>query len=360
VVFQASMSRQFTFVVADPSLAAAVASLDDSERERVLTLGLPLLKAADAVLERSAGTEWAGKLKEERERADAAELQADARVKAALEMQAAVVRDTRAAAATERAQALAEMGARVEEYQRQLEEARATAYTKLEHATQRVRAEYEARIAAVEERERVLLGSLQAVSIRDVKSTSRGADGEALACDLLHQLFPAAEIEDCRNVTAAGDFVVLEDDLNMMVEVKNYTRNVARSEIDKFKRDMLANPTYTCGVLASIKSGICGKTDFQVEVIGDRPVVYIHNLEQDGSRIRQAANVFRMLHSIENADLRRQGALDAIAVEIQEKRQRTQQLRVLADRHAAALASWAEQDEARSSAVLRRALGEGS
>lgn len=351
------MPRVFTVTMSDGPVAAAFAALDDAQRERAIGLGLPLLDAALTAVEGVADGAWGKRVEAERERADVAERAAEARVAAVLETQACVLRDARQAAAADRASALEDANRRLEQSQRELEAAREHTFTRAAEAASRVRAECEARTAAVEERERVLLGALQASSVRGAKSTTRGVDGEALACDMLHQLFPSAEIADCRNVAGAGDFVVLEGDMNMMVEVKNYTRNVARTEIDKFKRDMLANPTYTCGVLASMRSGVCGKEDFSVEVLGDRPVVYVHRLEDDPGRMRQAANVFRMLHSVENADLRQQGVLDAIATELQERRCRYQQLRQLADRHAASLVAWAEQDEARSSAVLRRALG---
>ena len=37
-----------------------------------------------------------------------------------------------------------------------------------------------------------------------------------------------------------------------------------KAEVDKFMRDMNANPGYTCGVLVSLNSGISGWKDFSL------------------------------------------------------------------------------------------------
>ena len=51
----------------------------------------------------------------------------------------------------------------------------------------------------------------------------------------------------------------------MMVDAKNYSRNVQKAEIDKFYRDIdsPANSDIQCAAFVSLKTGIAGKADFE-------------------------------------------------------------------------------------------------
>ena len=139
-----------------------------------------------------------------------------------------------------------------------------TMFTQIKSECDAVRQEYDDKLRIAESRERDAQDTLSSMVVRRTKSTAKGVDGEARVCELLNQLFPTADIEDCRHSPGLGDFVVLQGDACMMVEVKNYKRNVAKAEVDKFMRDMNANPGYTCGILASLSSGISGWKDFSL------------------------------------------------------------------------------------------------
>jgi hypothetical protein len=105
---------------------------------------------------------------------------------------------------------------------------------------------------------------------------------------------------------------LLENDINMMIEVKNYDKNVNKTEINKFHRDMKNNEEYTCGVLLSLKSGICNKKDFSFEFINERPVIYLHRFNDDKKKIQYAFNLFKIILSIENLDVRNQEIIETI------------------------------------------------
>jgi hypothetical protein len=60
-----------------------------------------------------------------------------------------------------------------------------------------------------------------------------------------------------------------------------------------------------------------------------------------------------MVHSIENLDLRKQSAVEAVQREIVDKARRSRQLRSIAEKHANELSTWSSGDEAKSVATLR-------
>ena len=46
-----------------------------------------------------------------------------------------------------------------------------------------------------------------------------------------------------------------------MIESKNYSRNVKKSEVEKFERDMRDNDDFSYGIFCSLKSGIVDKKE---------------------------------------------------------------------------------------------------
>lgn len=140
---------------------------------------------------------------------------------------------------------------------------------------------------------------------RSQNSTIKGKDSEEELFTSLNQLFPTAIIEDTHNIPGRGDFIVRFDDVVMMVETKNYTRNVQKSEVDKFYRDMesQANSDIQCGLLLSMNCGICAYDDFALEVRSGKPMMFLHNIRDNITHIRIATHMFRLILGQKSLDL---------------------------------------------------------
>ena len=149
-----------------------------------------------------------------------------------------------------------------------------------------------------EEKYNALLG-------RNQNSTMRGQDGETQVYLMLNNLFPTALIEDTHTCPGRGDFIVNLDGMTMMVENKNYSRNVQKSEVDKFYRDIesQSNSDVHCGVLISMNCGISCKDDFSMEVRNGKPVMFLHNIKDNFEHIRLAYQMFKVILSSSNIDL---------------------------------------------------------
>lgn len=232
-----------------------------------------------------------------------------------------------------------------------------TLYDKVREECDKVRHEYQTRLEATEQRERETREALTSLVVRKSKSTTKGADGETTVLGLLNQLFPTADIEDCSGTPGMGDFNVILGDACMMVEVKNYKRNVAKAEVDKFLRDMQNNPGYTCGILASIDSGVSGWKDFGLASASGRPVVFLHNIGATPEKLVQAYSVFEMVHSVENLDLNKQSVLEAVGREVIAKQRRTKVLQGIAERHQAEIERWIHADAECSLETLKMITG---
>lgn len=147
---------------------------------------------------------------------------------------------------------------------------------------------------------------------RGQNSTLKGKEGEEFIQGKLNMLFPQAEIEDTHCIPHRGDFIVREEDFNMMIENKNYSRNVQKSEIDKFYNDIdnPANSDIQCAVLVSLNTGICSKPDFCFEIRNMIPILFIHRLQNNFENLRLAAKFFKLITCQNGVDLSSKEVID--------------------------------------------------
>ena len=144
------------------------------------------------------------------------------------------------------------------------------------------------------------------------KSTDKGKHGELLVQGELNKLFPCGEVEDTHAEPHRGDFIVRNEGMTMMVEAKNYKRNVQKGEIDKFYKDVdnQRNNEYDCAILLSLSSGICNREDFRFEVRNDVPIMFIHNAADNFPAVRLAFKFFQAILSTDGMDLSARETVD--------------------------------------------------
>ena len=142
-------------------------------------------------------------------------------------------------------------------------------------------------------------------------STILGQDGEDFTLQKLNLLFPSSEIEDCHNESGRGDFILHKGDFHMMIETKNYTKNVLKNEVTKFYRDVDTNEDIQCAILVSLKSGICAKPDFHFEVRNKKPVLFLHNITDNVDNIKIAVQFFQLILE-NNIDINNKEILEKI------------------------------------------------
>jgi hypothetical protein len=152
----------------------------------------------------------------------------------------------------------------------------------------KLREDYETKLSE-EQKER------QKLLLRGQNSTIIGQDGENFTLHELTRMFPKAEIEDTHKERGRGDFIFKEKECSMLVETKNYKSNVTKPEIEKFYRDIDINNDINCGVIISLKSGICARDDFQLEVRGGKPILFLHNISGNITNLGLAVKLFKLI-----------------------------------------------------------------
>lgn len=123
-------------------------------------------------------------------------------------------------------------------------------------------------------------------------SCIKGKISENAMLQNLSMLFPKNNIEDTHKESGRGDFIMTDPkDFKILFENKDYKSNVPKKEIDKFERDMKTNPDVAAGIFMSNESGIAKKEDFQIDIVNNKPVCYLHNTNKNIDKIRIAYNI---------------------------------------------------------------------
>ena len=131
-------------------------------------------------------------------------------------------------------------------------------------------------------------------------STKKGQEGEDWVYNELVRQFKSAQVVDCHSKGHKGDFTITEGDMKGMFESKNYTNNVPKREIIKFKKDIENNADLRYGVLISLKSGIVNHIDLDLEFCGGKPIVYLHDVKEEPFKIKVAYNICQLI--LKNVD----------------------------------------------------------
>ena len=157
--------------------------------------------------------------------------------------------------------------------------------SELEEKLERHRREYDERIASL--------------VMRGENSTIKGQDGETYMLNQLTMMFPSWEIEDTHSDPGRGDFLLRDNGLTIMVENKNYSKNVQKSEVDKFYRDIdnPANSDINCAIMVSMNTGICCKHDFDFEMRNGKPIMFLHKVRDCMSSIMLAVKFLKLIVS---------------------------------------------------------------
>ena len=130
-------------------------------------------------------------------------------------------------------------------------------------------------------------------------------------------------------------FIVRDTDMTMMIEAKNYSRNVQKAEIDKFYNDINnpANSDVQCALFVSLNTGICNREDFQFEIVDNKPVLFIHNLISNFDSIPLASRFFKMVLDAKNVDFKNKETKDAFKNAASTIKRNFQKQKTLLDRY---------------------------
>ena len=121
-------------------------------------------------------------------------------------------------------------------------------------------------------------------------STLKGKESEIKLEMLLNDMYPYGKISNNTGEAQSCDYLLERDGKeSILFENKDYKTNVPDVEIKKLVRDIENKKMH--GILLSQRSGVQNKKDFQIDIHMGLVIIYVHNVNYDGAKIRIAVQM---------------------------------------------------------------------
>jgi len=121
-------------------------------------------------------------------------------------------------------------------------------------------------------------------------SSVKGALSENIIFNILHSLYPMAGIEHVGQQKETGDIIITRPDKpKILVENKNWTRNVSQDEVKKFIKDI--EKQKCSGVFLSQNHGIANKGNYEINIHDNNVLIYVHETNNDPDKIKTAIDI---------------------------------------------------------------------
>ena len=137
-------------------------------------------------------------------------------------------------------------------------------------------------------------------SIKENFSTNSARKGqmtETLLINMLRDALPDTEVNDMSNKANSGDIHLVRDNLPIiLIDSKNFGNNtVPKRDIDKFYRDIQENNC--CGILCNTFGGIANKQNFEIDIVDNNIMIFIHSHKFEAELFKMAVNIIYNMHN---------------------------------------------------------------
>ena len=121
-------------------------------------------------------------------------------------------------------------------------------------------------------------------------SSVKGKISENILFNTLVALYPCAQIDSVGTTKETGDIMITRKERpRILVENKNWDRNVVQEEVKKFLHDV--EQQNCCGLFLAQNYGIANKEDFEVNIHNGNVLIYIHQAKNDPDKIKVAISI---------------------------------------------------------------------
>ena len=150
-----------------------------------------------------------------------------------------------------------------------------------------------------------LIDEMKKYFIKHKTSAYKGAQSENRIENILNNIFKDGEITNMSSVSHSGDFHLKRSNKEtIMIENKDYKANVTYDNVTKFQNDCTDLDMH--GIMLSHNSGIASKRDWSLEIINNKILIYLIDVDYDPCKILSAVslidNIASQLNSIIKVD----------------------------------------------------------
>jgi len=165
-----------------------------------------------------------------------------------------------------------------------------SSYEKMDYGLKEIKSTQEHQHSAMKE-----LSSMNQQSVQDLlrkmdNSCSKGKVSENMLFHILQTMYPSAELDFVGTSKETGDFILERTDKpKLLIENKNWEKNVSKDEVEKFMRD--TSIQNCCGLFLSQHTGISHKENFEINVQNGNVLMYVHHVNNDFEKIKIAIDI---------------------------------------------------------------------
>jgi hypothetical protein len=121
-------------------------------------------------------------------------------------------------------------------------------------------------------------------------SSCKGKMSENVLFNILQSLYSTAQIDIVGDQKETGDIMLTRKNKpTILIENKNWGRNVIQDEVKKFIRDVEIQGC--CGLFLSQNYGIANKENFEININDGNILLYVHEVRNDPEKIRIAIDM---------------------------------------------------------------------
>jgi hypothetical protein len=121
-------------------------------------------------------------------------------------------------------------------------------------------------------------------------SSVKGKCSENVLFNILQSLYSTAQIDIVGDQKETGDIMLTRKNKPIiLIENKNWSRNVIQDEVKKFIRDVEIQGC--CGLFLSQNYGIANKENFEININDGNVLLYVHEVRNDAEKIKIAIDI---------------------------------------------------------------------
>ena len=121
-------------------------------------------------------------------------------------------------------------------------------------------------------------------------SSHKGKISENLVLNILQSVYPSSHINYVGTQKESGDILLhRKNKPTILIENKNYNKNVVQEEVKKFIRDI--DVQNCCGLFLSQNGGIANKENFEINIHNGNVLLYMHDANNDAEKIKIAIDI---------------------------------------------------------------------
>lgn len=121
-------------------------------------------------------------------------------------------------------------------------------------------------------------------------SSAKGKMSENIIVNILHSLYPTAQIDHVGQTKETGDIILSRKDKpKILMENKDWGKNVVQEEVKKFIHDI--ETQNCCGIFLSQNYGIANKENFEINIHDGNVLIYVHEANNEPEKIKLAIDI---------------------------------------------------------------------